>query len=106
MVVTVTSAAEAALAARAGADALGAQGHEAGAHRGTYVNDDAPGRDSGLLSLIAEVAAVTRPAVVGPPAIGATTIRRRSRSSSPSRAGEGDVIGSRAYSSSNVSTTG
>src|SRR6266851_4234611 len=59
VVVTVTSPAEAALAARAGADALCVQGHEAGAHRGTFVNDDAPGRDSGLLSLIGEVAAVT-----------------------------------------------
>jgi len=59
VVVTVTSAAEAAQAARAGADALCVQGYEAGAHRGTFVNDDAPGRDSGLLSLIAEVAAVT-----------------------------------------------
>jgi nitronate monooxygenase len=59
VVVTVTSPAEAALAARAGADALCVQGYEAGAHRGTFVNDDAPGRDRGLLSLIGEVAAVT-----------------------------------------------
>src|SRR5712691_9412340 len=59
VVVTVTSPAEAAQAARAGADALCVQGHEAGAHRGTFVNDDAPGRDSGLLSLIGEVAGVT-----------------------------------------------
>src|SRR5712692_3818935 len=59
VVVTVTSPAEAALAALAGADALCVQGHEAGAHRGTFVNDDAPGRDSGLLSLIGEDAAVT-----------------------------------------------
>jgi nitronate monooxygenase len=57
--VTVTSPAEAALAAEAGADALCVQGYEAGAHRGTFVNDDAPGRDRGLLSLIGEVAAVT-----------------------------------------------
>jgi nitronate monooxygenase len=59
VVVTVTSPAEAALAAEAGADALCVQGYEAGAHRGTFVNDDAPGRDRGLLSLIGEVAAVT-----------------------------------------------
>jgi len=59
VVVTVTSPAEAAVAATAGADALCAQGFEAGAHRGTFVNDDAPGRDLGLLSLIGEVAAVT-----------------------------------------------
>ena len=57
--VTVTSPAEAALAAEAGADALCVQGYEAGAHRGTFGNDDAPGRDRGLLSLIGEVAAVT-----------------------------------------------
>jgi nitronate monooxygenase len=57
--VTVTSPGEAAIAAAAGADALCVQGYEAGAHRGTFVNDDAPGRDYGLLSLIGEVAAVT-----------------------------------------------
>ena len=59
VVVTVTTAAEAELAAAAGPDALCVQGYEAGAHRGTFVNDDAPGRDHGLLSLIGEVAAVT-----------------------------------------------
>ena len=35
------------------------QGYEAGAHRGTFVNDDAPGRDHGLLSLIGAIGAVT-----------------------------------------------
>ncbi len=59
VVITVTSPDEALMAARAGADALCVQGYEAGAHRGTFVNDDAPGRDRGLLSLIGEVAAVT-----------------------------------------------
>ena len=59
VVVTVTSPAEAALAAGAGADALCVQGYEAGAHRGTFANDDEPGRDYGLLSLIGEVARVT-----------------------------------------------
>ena len=59
VVVTVTSPAEAALAAGAGADALCVQGYEAGAHRGTFANDDQPGRDYGLLSLIGEVARVT-----------------------------------------------
>ena len=59
VVVTVTSPAEAALAAGAGVDALCAQGYEAGAHRGTFANDDKPGRDYGLLSLIGEVARVT-----------------------------------------------
>ena len=55
----MTSPAEAALAAGAGVDALCAQGYEAGAHRGTFANDDEPGRDYGLLSLIGEVARVT-----------------------------------------------
>ena len=59
VVVTVTSPDEALAAVAAGADALCVQGYEAGAHRGTFVNDDAPGRDRGLLSLIGEVAAVT-----------------------------------------------
>jgi nitronate monooxygenase len=59
VVVTVTSAPEAAAAASAGADAVCVQGFEAGAHRGTFVNDDSPGRDRGLLSLIGEVSAVT-----------------------------------------------
>ena len=57
--VTVTSPGEAAIAAAAGADALCVQGWEAGAHRGTFVNDDMTGRDHGLLSLIGEVAEVT-----------------------------------------------
>jgi nitronate monooxygenase len=59
VVITVTSPAEAVLAEQAGADALCVQGYEAGAHRGTFANDDAPGRDHGLLALIGEVAAVT-----------------------------------------------
>jgi nitronate monooxygenase len=59
VMVTVTSPGEAVLAAAAGADALCVQGYEAGAHRGTFVNDDEPGRDYGLLSLIGEVARVT-----------------------------------------------
>jgi nitronate monooxygenase len=57
--VTVTSPGEAAIAAAAGADALCVQGYEAGAHRGTFVNDDEPGRDYGLLALVGEVARVT-----------------------------------------------
>ncbi|HYB16448.1 MAG TPA: nitronate monooxygenase [Streptosporangiaceae bacterium] len=59
VVITVTSPGEAAIAAAAGADVLCVQGFEAGAHRGAFANDDAPGRDYGLLSLIGEVAAVT-----------------------------------------------
>jgi len=53
--VTVTAPEEAAIAAAAGADALCVQGLEAGAHRGSFANDGTPGRDYGLLSLIAEV---------------------------------------------------
>ena len=60
VVITVTSPGEAAMAAAAGADALCVQGFEAGAHRGTFANDDAPGRDYALLPLIGEVAAVTQ----------------------------------------------
>jgi nitronate monooxygenase len=55
-VVTVTSAAEARLAAAAGADALCVQGIEAGGHRGTFA--DRPG-DVGLLALLGLVRAVT-----------------------------------------------
>jgi nitronate monooxygenase len=57
--VTVTTPAEAATATAAGADALCVQGHEAGAHRGTFTNDDEPGRDLGLLSLIGAVFGVS-----------------------------------------------
>ena len=59
VMITVTSPDEAALAAAAGADALCVQGYEAGAHRGTFANDDEPGGDYGLLSLIGDVARVT-----------------------------------------------
>jgi nitronate monooxygenase len=57
--VTVTTPVEAQSAAEAGADALCVQGVEAGAHRGTFTNDDRPGQDFGLLALIGEVARVT-----------------------------------------------
>jgi nitronate monooxygenase len=59
VIITVTSPDEAVAAASAGADAVCSPGFEAGAHRGTFGNDDAPGRDLGLLSLIGAVAAVT-----------------------------------------------
>jgi nitronate monooxygenase len=52
--VTVTTATEAAIAARAGADALIVQGVEAGGHRGSF-DDRAPG-DLGLLALLQLVA--------------------------------------------------
>jgi nitronate monooxygenase len=57
--VTVTTPAEARQAAGAGADALCVQGPEAGAHRGTFVNDDGSGTEMGLLELIGEIARVT-----------------------------------------------
>jgi nitronate monooxygenase len=53
--VTVTTPAEAVLAAEAGADALVVQGAEAGGHRGSF-DDGAPG-DIGLLALLQLVAA-------------------------------------------------
>ena len=53
--VTVTTAAEATVAERAGADAVVVQGVEAGGHRGSF-DDDAPG-DVGLLALLQLVAA-------------------------------------------------
>ena len=96
--ITVTSPGEAAIAAAAGADALCVQGFEAGAHRGTFANDDAPGRDYGLLSLIGEVAAVTglpqvaaggimsRPQLQAVIAAGASAWSRMNRLTSP-RAG-------------------
>jgi nitronate monooxygenase len=49
--VTVTTPEEAAAAAAAGADALIAQGAEAGAHQGAF-EDEAPGDPLGLLSLL------------------------------------------------------
>ena len=64
-VVTVTSAAEALAAHRAGADALCVQGVEAGGHQGTHVDDPrADGRGLALPELLAEVrAAVPLPLV-------------------------------------------
>jgi nitronate monooxygenase len=55
--VTVTTPAEAAVAAQAGADALVVQGAEAGGHRGSF-DDAAPG-DIGLLALLQLVRATT-----------------------------------------------
>lgn len=72
VVVTVTSVAEARLAADAGADVLCAQGQEAGGHRGTFDNpepDPSPTTDSvpndlGILPLLHEVtAAVPLPVI-------------------------------------------
>lgn len=54
-VVTVTTPQEAVTAVRAGAACLCAQGFEAGAHRGSFGNDDQPGQDYGLLALLGEI---------------------------------------------------
>jgi nitronate monooxygenase len=55
VVVTVTSPDEAAVAAGAGADALGVQGIEAGGHQGTFRDDVAPDTGWGLLALLTAV---------------------------------------------------
>jgi nitronate monooxygenase len=57
VMVTVTSAEEAAHAAACGADTVCVQGPEAGGHRATFDNTDRP-RDVGLLPLLRQVAAV------------------------------------------------
>jgi nitronate monooxygenase len=57
--VTVTTPAEAAIAATAGADALCVQSHEAGAHRGEFTNRDDAASELDLVSLTAAVAEVT-----------------------------------------------
>ncbi len=57
--VTVTHPNEAIVAATAGADCLCVQGTEAGAHRGTFTNDDQPVQGHELLTLIDEIAHVT-----------------------------------------------
>ncbi|MGN6217768.1 MAG: nitronate monooxygenase [Solirubrobacterales bacterium] len=56
--ITVTTPAEARTAAAAGADALIVQGHEAGAHQGTF-DDAGAGEALGLLALLQLVAAET-----------------------------------------------
>jgi nitronate monooxygenase len=54
--ITVTSPAEASLATGSGADCLIVQGREAGAHSGTFTNDNLEDTRPGLLDLLAEVA--------------------------------------------------
>jgi nitronate monooxygenase len=53
--ITATTPDEAALAVRAGADCLCLQGSEAGAHRGSFRNDDRTDQDYPLLELVALV---------------------------------------------------
>lgn len=57
VVVTVTTPAEAALAAEAGADGLALQGIEAGGHRGSFGDPQGTEDDHGLLALIGAVRA-------------------------------------------------
>jgi nitronate monooxygenase len=54
--ITVTSPGEADLATGSGADCLIVQGREAGAHSGTFTNDNLEDARPGLLDLLAEVA--------------------------------------------------
>ncbi len=55
VLLTVTTPEEAAQAARVGPDALCLQGAEAGAHRGSLANDDAPDQDRPVRALLASV---------------------------------------------------
>ena len=57
VVITVTTPDEAARAEAAGADCLCLQGSEAGAHRGSFGNDDRPQQDWSLMPLLERVAA-------------------------------------------------
>jgi nitronate monooxygenase len=56
VVLTVTSEDEAARALALGPDSLCVQGAEAGAHRGSFANDDRSGQDRPILELVAAVA--------------------------------------------------
>jgi nitronate monooxygenase len=55
VMVTVTTPAEGSQAARAGADAVGAQGIEAGGHQATFGDDTAPDAGWGLLALVTAI---------------------------------------------------
>jgi nitronate monooxygenase len=55
VVVTVTTPEEATLALRVGPDGLCLQGSEAGAHRGSFANDDRPDQDRPVRALLAAV---------------------------------------------------
>jgi len=69
VVVTVTCPEEAAVAVAAGADGLCAQGVEAGAHRGSFTNDDTWNRDYRLLDLLDALGGVGDVAVLAAGAI-------------------------------------
>jgi nitronate monooxygenase len=67
---TVTTPEEAEQAVAVGVDGLCAQGFEAGAHRGSFTNDDRPGQDWGVLALVAEIRRRTAVPVVAAGGIG------------------------------------
>jgi nitronate monooxygenase len=70
VLVTVTTPEEAAQALRVGPDALCLQGAEAGAHRGSLANDDAPDQDRPLRALLASVRQHTRLPLVAAGGVG------------------------------------
>jgi nitronate monooxygenase len=70
VLLTVTTPEEAALALRAGPDALCLQGAEAGAHRGSLANDDAPDQDRPVRALLASVRPHTRLPLVAAGGVG------------------------------------
>ena len=55
VVITVTTPGEAGVVARAGADAVCAQGIEAGGHQGSFTDDTAPDAGWGLLALVSAI---------------------------------------------------
>ncbi len=67
---TVTTPEEARAALRAGPDALCLQGAEAGAHRGSLANDDAPDQDRPVRSLLAAVGGRTRVPLIAAGGVG------------------------------------
>jgi nitronate monooxygenase len=76
--ITVTTPLEAAAAHTAGADCLCLQGAEAGAHRGSFVNDNRPDQDDPLVDLLSEVPKISDLPLIaaggisGPEAVAAT----------------------------------
>ena len=70
VLVTVTTPEEAALALRLAPDALCLQGAEAGAHRGSFANDDRPDADRSVRSLLAAVRRRTRTPLVAAGGVG------------------------------------
>ena len=70
VLLTVTTPEEAAQAARMGPDGLCLQGAEAGAHRGSLANDDAPDQDRPVRALLASVRQHTRLPLVAAGGVG------------------------------------